>query len=519
MQEPIFRHVKKIVSKLASDDIFIIGKGPSLDETNLATLPPGLVINLNDSERVRPGDIGIFSANWVRHSLAADGFSCLYYLAGKPLPASVPHELLPPVPLELDHDDFTIARLERPEFFDEPFVLLNALKLSLYLAKLRGRPQRVYLLGFDFSTRGGAVSQKIGTDFSGAEAEERDAVITSQESEFRQFRRYFSDGSRLILRHIGHKDYSAFTCADFNCEIAGGGTPHRPGRPIDLANPDRVLVVAEFTNNHLGEAARLVEMIERATEAGADLIKVQKRHVDSFYSPENLASYYWSPFGETLGDYRRGVELNDELLALLDSTCRKLGIQWFCSVLDYPSYEAILRFEPKLIKIPSTISNHRDYHARLALSYHGPIVVSTGLTEQEYIDHVLNTYAHNEVIYLLHCISAYPAPRADCNIAVVRAYEALAGRDPRIIPGYSSHDLGSTGCSLAIAAGARMLEKHVKLGDVDWIHFDKVAIDLKTKEFSRFVQDVRTAEEIVGSKEKRILDSEHHKYASVTSHR
>jgi N-acetylneuraminate synthase len=66
---------------------------------------------------------------------------------------------------------------------------------------------------------------------------------------------------------------------------------------------------------------------------------------------------------------------------------------------------------------------------------------------------------------------------------------------------------------LAVAGGARMIEKHVKLNDVEWIHFDKVAIDLATDEFARFVSDVRTAEQMVGSGEKRVLDCEHHKYS------
>jgi hypothetical protein len=30
---------------------------------------------------------------------------------------------------------------------------------------------------------------------------------------------------------------------------------------------------------------------------------------------------------------------------------------------------------------------------------------------------------------------------------------------------------------MAVAAGARMIEKHVKIGDLDWVHFDGVAID------------------------------------------
>jgi N-acetylneuraminate synthase len=68
---------------------------------------------------------------------------------------------------------------------------------------------------------------------------------------------------------------------------------------------------------------------------------------------------------------------------------------------------------------------------------------------------------------------------------------------------------------LAVASGARMLEKHVKLGDVDWVHFDKVALDLKTDSFKNYVKAVREAEVALGSPVKRVLASEHHKYEVV----
>ena len=511
MQEHISRLVADIAAKSSSDRVFIIGKGPSLDAVKLDALPSGVVLNLNDSERIRVGDVGIFSANWVRHSLQEDGFRCGFYLAGKPLPQSIPHQVLPPIPFELDNEDLAILRLQKPEFFDEPFVLLNALKFASALAKQRFRAVDVYLLGFDFSTTGGSMSRKLSADYSGATAAERDAVISAQDHEFRQLLRFFGSGDVLRLVHVGAKDFSAMSPAAFNRHVCGLGAAVESG-PVDLAAPDHVLIVAELTNNHLGDPERLVEMIERAKESGADLIKVQKRDVDSFYTREQLATYYWSPFGETLADYRRGVELSDEMLDLLDTTCRRCGIEWFCSALDMPSYRALKRFNPRLLKVPSTISNHREFHRELAADYRGPLVVSTGATSQEYTEYVLETFSRNETLYLLHCVSAYPTPREACNVAVVRAYDAVRARHPKILPGYSSHDLGSLGSMLAVAGGARMIEKHVKLHDVEWVHFDKVAIDLATEDFARFVSDVRTAEMIVGSGEKRVLECEHHKY-------
>jgi N-acetylneuraminate synthase len=65
---------------------------------------------------------------------------------------------------------------------------------------------------------------------------------------------------------------------------------------------------------------------------------------------------------------------------------------------------------------------------------------------------------------------------------------------------------------MAVAAGARMIEKHVKFGDVSWAHFDQVAVDLVNGDFKRFVEEIRNAEIICGEEEKKIHATEHHKY-------
>ena len=57
-----------------------------------------------------------------------------------------------------------------------------------------------------------------------------------------------------------------------------------------------------------------------------------------------------------------------------------------------------------------------------------------------------------------------------------------------------------------------MVEKHAKLGNVDWVHFNHVALNLLNSEFRNFVKDVRRAERMVGSEHKSIKSTEHHKY-------
>ena len=57
-----------------------------------------------------------------------------------------------------------------------------------------------------------------------------------------------------------------------------------------------------------------------------------------------------------------------------------------------------------------------------------------------------------------------------------------------------------------------MLEKHVKLGNTEWAHFDAVAVDLGTPDFREYVDQIRETEMIMGSENKQVNQSEHHKY-------
>jgi sialic acid synthase SpsE len=279
-----------------------------------------------------------------------------------------------------------------------------------------------------------------------------------------------------------------------------------------VAQTERVAIVAELTTNHFGDRGRLENLIRAAHQSGADQVKLQKREVASFYSPSELAAPYASPFGTTIRDYRTQLELTAADFELVDKLCASLGIGWFASVLDKPSFEFLLQFSPTMIKLPSTISGHTDFLRYVADNYRGSVVLSTGMTDASYEDFIRTTFVKAERLFLLQCTSAYPTPAAGCNVAVVRHYHDLSRTDPRIIPGYSSHDTGWLASALAVAAGARMVEKHVKYGSTPWAHFDEVAVDVRTDDFATYVQRIRETEAILGSPVKAVADNERHKY-------
>ena len=410
----------------------------------------------------------------------------------------VPHAVL-----GQESSDLMMQRLLSGEFVIEDVLFISALKVAREVARQRGRPQKVYMVGFDFDSDAGYAHVE-GDHFETGDAQQRRLLINMQEH-FLLNAMYMLSGSELDIIHVGHRSYSKVTPDELSTEFLPNGADHD-------TSVWKVLVTAEITTNHFGDRARLERMVRASKAAGADFVKVQKRDVDSFYSKEQLAAPFKSPFGSTFGDYRHQLEMTGEDFKFLDDLCKRIGIRWFASILDEPSYKFIRDFDPELIKLPSTISEHTDYLARVAQDTDRGIVLSTGMTDTSFETWVLETFSKVPQLYLMQANSAYPTPAQDANVAVVRHYHHLSRQYGHIIPAYSSHDEGWFGSTLAIAAGAGMIEKHVKFGNTEWAHFDAVALDLTTRQFSEYVIKMREAEIIMGSETKAVAPSEHHKY-------
>ena len=265
-----------------------------------------------------------------------------------------------------------------------------------------------------------------------------------------------------------------------------------------------MMIVAEITTNHGGNFELLLTMTKLAKEAGATHVKIQKRNPETFYSKEKLDSHYLSPFGDTFRDYRNALELTPEQITKFDEYCKNIGIEWFATVLDEESYDLIVQFNPEYIKIPSTISNHKDFHQYVAKNFKGTLIISTGMTDETYLDYLEQTFPQKKII--VQCNSAYPTPPEECNIAVIREYLKRGHK-----AGYSSHDEGSLACQLAIGAGATYIEKHINQHPQDWQHFQEVALDVEL-DFPNFVQDLQEAITRTGTGKKVINTSENHKY-------
>ena len=453
---------------------------------------------------------------WAIESIKANGYTSELYFSSRDIQDQNKIVKLPYEPETYDSPEKIISSIEKEELFISDFLFISALKLSFQIATLLNKKLQVFFLGFDFL----ASPTKVMEDYSNHLPEYTNMVLKVQESIFRTIKDHYKGSQMLELVHVGNRSFSDISVLGFNSAGLSISSSDELKHNSDLYNDilkkikrNIPIVVAELTNNHIGDKNRLKAMIRLAKEAGADAVKVQKRDVESFYTKQELNSPYNSPFGETLGDYRNAVELTEELFDVLSEECSRNELFWFTSILDLKSYHFIQKYKLPLIKLPSTISNHRNFISKINSLYHGDIVISTGFTNVEYENYILKKFAHDRRLFLLQCTSSYPAPPEACNISVVRHYNDLRkGTYPNLFPGYSSHDVGSTASMMAVAAGALIIEKHVKLGNLDWVHFDGVALDLVNNEFKRFVDNIKIASTINGFEEKAVLAIEDHKY-------
>ncbi|OAT17491.1 N-acetylneuraminate synthase [Buttiauxella noackiae ATCC 51607] len=524
--------MNKIIEKISTlflesgkKKIAIIGKGPSLDELKKNALDDFFIININDSERIIDGNVCLYIHEWVKKYLLLNKVRCDYYLTADPIENDARFISVDYIPESPENYKPIQERFFDPGFELEDALIISAIKLSNLIADRIRQRISVYLLGFDFSIKNGfSTDAHRNIDFG--ENDYLENLLQSQQEYLSLLMNHKSELA-IELIHVGNKHFSGISIVGFNRSFSKKENITTTSVKIKDTNIDeqsiriienhfnsksKVEIVAEITTNHFGNLDLLQRMIAAAAEAGADSIKLQKRDVNTFYTAEELAKPYNSPFGKTFRDYRNGLELNEDGFNKVIQWCSEYGIKWFASVLDKYSYEFIKQFSPEKIKLPSTISEHEDFLKYVASEFKGDVVISTGMTSPEYETFIINEFKNCSNIYLLQCTSSYPTMNEDANVAVVRHYHDLSLEHPKIIPGYSSHDIGSLCCQLAVASGGLMIEKHVKYGNTPWAHFDNVAIDMLTDKFKVFVQDIRLAEACLGDGHKRVLRSEHHKY-------
>lgn len=260
-------------------------------------------------------------------------------------------------------------------------------------------------------------------------------------------------------------------------------------------------IVAEIGINHNGDMEIAKRLIHVAKNAGVNAVKFQKRTPELCVPPEQRMVMRETPWGYiSYMDYRNRVEFNFEQYREIDDFCKKQGIVWFASVWDMPSVDFMERFDVPCYKIASALLKNDPllHHIR---TKRRPVILSTGMSSLEEIDHAVSILGKEDLI-LLHTCSVYPAFYEELNLRIIPMF-----RDRYEIPiGYSGHETGLPSTIAAVALGACMVERHVTLDRAMW--GSDQAASLEPNGITRLVRDIRLVETALGEREKRVLPRE-----------
>ena len=270
------------------------------------------------------------------------------------------------------------------------------------------------------------------------------------------------------------------------------------GKKIGSGQP--CYVVAEIGINHNGDLALAKRLIDVAVASGCNAVKFQKRTVEVVYSAAELARVRESPFGTTNGELKRALEFGREQYAEINAHCRAAGIVWFASPWDEGSVDFLEEFNVPCHKVASA-SLTDDRLLRHIRSARKPIILSTGMSTMEQIDHAVEILGREDLV-LLHATSTYPATYDELNLKVI---PVLAKRFD-VPVGYSGHETGIASSVASVALGAVMVERHLTLDRAMW--GSDQAASLEPNGMQRLVRDIRLVETAFGDGVKQLYERE-----------
>ena len=273
------------------------------------------------------------------------------------------------------------------------------------------------------------------------------------------------------------------------------------GRTYFIFEYDPVFIIAEMSANHCGDKNLAKKIIKTAKEIGADAVKIQTYTADTItlncHNPEFKVSgtklwndkYLYDLYQEACTPW----EWQGELKAYADT----VGIPLFSTPFDFSAVDFLETLDVPMYKIASFEAF--DYPLiKYAAGRGKPMIISTGISSLEEMQEAVDSCkaVGNNDITLLKCTSAYPAEPGDMNLLTIQDMIKRFGPQGVKI-GLSDHSMSIVPPVVAVALGAKVIEKHFTLdralGGAD------SGFSLNPEEFAAMVKAVRETEASLGS--------------------
>lgn len=250
-------------------------------------------------------------------------------------------------------------------------------------------------------------------------------------------------------------------------------------------------IIAEAGANHNRNFNQAKALIDVAKESGANACKFQTYTADKLFSTKSKKVN-----GFDVLNMFKGIELPRTWQYDLKQYCDEKNIEFMSTPFDEEAVDELHKLGIKRFKVAGFESTDLRFIKYVA-STKLPIIISAGIgTDINFIGEILETcydVGCNDVT-ILHCNNGYPTNIGETNLLTIPQIK----NQYNLKVGFSDHTLDTLTPSLAVALGAKVIEKHYtlskKLPGPDH-HFA-----LEPHELKQMVENIRHAEKTLSVK-------------------
>lgn len=238
----------------------------------------------------------------------------------------------------------------------------------------------------------------------------------------------------------------------------------------------QVKVIAEIGINHNGDLKTLEALVHVAKKAGCDYVKTQLYDPEALFPDGKVMAR-----GENWYDKVKKTKICKEAFGEFIDMCRRHDIEPLVSCFDLERLQWAEEAGIKVHKVASRMNRNKEF-VEAVIDTGKPILMSCQNRSNTYSPVVLPS---NHINYL-YCIPEYP-PRYPNFYRI---------QFPHAYLGYSDHTRGYWHSLLAVARGAKVIEKHITWDENDDRGPDHY-ISIEPYDLYKMVSYIRLIEEAV----------------------
>ena len=237
-------------------------------------------------------------------------------------------------------------------------------------------------------------------------------------------------------------------------------------------------IIAELAQGFEGRPEQARLLMKAAAAAGADAAKFQLVYADELATPDY--KYY---------DLFQSLEMGDDVWKSLADYAAELGIRLYLDIFGRQSMHLAVQIRVPAVKLHSTDIANIGLLEEVASSSIPKVLFGVGGGFPDELERAVNILSEKQLVVLLG-FQGYPTPdEANQIVRVSLLAERFKSLHPGVVMGFADHARTDSPLkyaipATAIGAGARVLEKHLTLGQV--MKLEDYESALNPDEFAEF---------------------------------